>query len=251
MTKRTKLMVAILVAGCAALAGAQGTGQTKPQAPPPTPPQQQNQDQQARPRRVLVKLDGFEMAPARTTANQIGGASRGQGQKLVLYAPHKAKIYTLTPSFSWKGDPTAGYKFHIQEITGTFAWDRDVTGTSLAYPADAPPLSPGGTYLWKVVPVSPLLGPPPPAAMLVVLGGPEREQLDTAISQLQGSGSDLDMARARLFFNQRLWYDAVMTCSDLIAKFPNRSDLHEMRAVLYYQLPETEALADADLARPN
>jgi hypothetical protein len=87
--------------------------------------------------------------------------------------------------------------------------------------------------------------------MLLVLGGADREQLDTEIGKLQGTGSDLDSARARLFFNHRLWYDAVMTCSDLIGRFPNRTDLHEMRALLYYQLPETEALADADLARPN
>ena len=247
----TKWIVTVVVAGCAALAGAQGTGQTKPSATPPTPPQQQNQGQQAHPRRVMAKLDGFDMAPTRATANQIGGASRGAGQKLALYAPHKAKIYTLRPAFSCKCDPTAAYKVHVQDITGAFAWDRDVTGTSLAYPADAPPLTPGGTYLWKVDPVSPLLGPPPPAAMILVLGGAERTQLDAAISQLQGTGTDLDMARTRLFFNQRLWYDAVMTCSDLIAKFPHRSDLHEMRALLYYQLPETEALADADLAPLN
>jgi hypothetical protein len=247
-----KIIVAVVVAGCAALAGAQDTGQTKPQAPPPTPPQQQTQGQPAHPRRVMAKLDGFEMAPGRATANQIGGASRGpSGPKLALYAPHKAKIYTLRPAFSWKGDPAAGYKLHVQDVTGTFAWDRDVTGTSLAYPSDAPPLEPGGTYLWKVEPVSPLLGPPPPAAMMIVMGGAEREQLESELSQLPGTGSDLDVARARVFFNHRLWYDAVMTSSDLIVKFPNRTDMHEMRALLYYQLPETEALADADLARPN
>jgi len=248
-----KLLIAVLAAGCAALCHAQSIAPTKPAAAPPAPPQNQGQQaqqtQQAHPRRVIARLDGFDLAPGRASANQIGGASRGAGSnlKLVLYAPHKARIYTLRPAFSWRGDPAAQYKVHIQNVTGAFAWDRDVTGSSLAYPTDAPPLEPGDTYLWHVDPVSPLLGPPPPAAMLVVLGGTERVQLESEISQIPGTGFDADQGRTRSFFNHRLWYDAVMLSSDLIAKYPDRQDLYEMRGMLYYQLPETEALADADL----
>jgi hypothetical protein len=72
---------------------------------------------------------------------------------------------------------------------GTFAWDREVTGTSLAYPGDAPPLSPGGTYLWKVDPVSPLLGPPPPAAMIVVLAARNALKWNRRSSQISGTVS--------------------------------------------------------------
>jgi hypothetical protein len=117
-------------------------------------PRSPNQGQQAHPRRVVAKLDGFDLAPAKRQPRIRLEERRGVREplKLVLYAPHKAKIYTLRPAFSWKGDPTAKYKLHIQDVTGTFAWDRELTGTSLAYPADAPPLSPGGTYLWKVDP---------------------------------------------------------------------------------------------------
>jgi hypothetical protein len=246
-----KFFVAMVLAGCTMLASAQSTTTSQPAKTPPPPPPQAQQDQQAHPRRVLAKLDGFDLAPGKATANQIGGASRGAGQKLVLYAPHKAKIYTLRPAFAWSGDTTGGYKFHIQDINGTFSWEREVTGTSLTYPSDAPPLEPGVTYQWRVDPVSPLLGPPPPAAMVVVLGATERTQMETELSQIPGEGVDAETARARYFFNQRLWYDALMTCSDLIAKYPNRPDLYEMRAMLYYQLPATESLAQEDLARSN
>jgi hypothetical protein len=242
-------IISVVLAACATLVSAQNTPPTKP--PTPTPPPPQSQAQQAHPRRVQAKLDGFELAPAKASANQVGGASRGAGQKLALYAPHKAKIYTLRPSFSWRGDPSAAYKLHIQDVTGTFAWDREVTGTSLAYPADAPPLSPGGTYLWKVDPVSPLLGPPPPAAMIIVVGASERAQLESANSQISGSGLDADAARAKYFFDQRLWYDAVTAYSDLIAKYPDSRSLYEMRGTLYDQLPETASLADADFTRAN
>jgi len=242
-------IISVVLAACATLAGAQSTTQPKPATPPPPPPQ--NQPQQAHPRRVQAKLDGFELAPGKASANQVGGAARGAGQKLALYAPHKAKVYTLRPTFSWRGDPTAEYKIHIQDVTGTFAWDRTVTGTSLAYPSDAPALSPGATYLWKVVPESPVLGPPPPAAMIVVVGGQDRAQLESAISQISGSGFDADAARAKYLFDQRLWYDALTAYSDLIAKYPDQKSLYEMRGTLYDQLPETESLADADFARAN
>jgi hypothetical protein len=242
------LVIAVVVAGCAALGNAQSIAPAKPGASVPPPPPS-SQGQQTHPRRALAKLDGFDLAPSKATANQIGGASRGVGSaKLVLYAPHKARIYTLRPAFWWKGDPTGQYKLHIQDLTGGFSWNREVTGTSLAYPSDAPPLEPGVTYLWKVEPISPLLGPPPPAAMVVVVGGPERVQMEADISQIPGNGFDADQGRARYFFDHRLWYDAVMVSSDLIAKYPDRSNLYEMRAMLYYQLPETESLADADLA---
>lgn len=246
-----KQMIVLVLAGCTALAAAQNPDQSKPAATPPPAPQ--NQAQPAHPRRVQAKLEGFDLAPGKASANQTGGASRGVGSpsKMVLYAPHKAKVYTLRPAFSWKGDPLATYKLHIQDVTGTFAWDREVTGTSLPYPPDAPPLSPGGTYLWKVTSDSPVLGPPPPAAMIVVLGGDERSQLEAGLSQIQGSGFDADMARARYLFDQRLWYDAIMAYSDLITKYPDRPSLFEMRGTLYYQLPATEALADADFARSN
>jgi len=242
-----KQIISIVFAACATLASPQNNTQTKP-ATPPAPPQNQPQ---AHPRRVQVKLEGFELAPAKASANQVGGASRGAGQKLALYAPHKAKVYTLRPSFSWRGDPNTSYKFRIQDVTGTFAWDREVSGTSLPYPADAPPLQPGNTYLWRVDAVSPLLGPPPPAAMIIVVGEPERTQMEAAMSQISGSGFDADAARAKYLFDQRLWYDALTAYSDLIAKYPGRPNLYAMRGTLYDQLPETESLADADFARAN
>jgi hypothetical protein len=232
----------LLVAAFGSLAVTTSNGQAPANAPPSPPAQNA-------PRRVKTKLDGFDLAPEKATANQIGGASRGEGAKTLLYAPHKAHVYSLRPNFAWKGDATATYKFHIQDTMGTFSWDREVTGPSLAYPADAPALTPGGTYLWKVEPDSPLLGPPPPAAILVVLGGADRAQIDAGLAQIQGS--DADAARAKYFFDQRLWYDAVDAYSDLIGKNPTQASLYQMRGTLYDQVPAAGPLADADFARAN
>jgi hypothetical protein len=87
--------------------------------------------------------------------------------------------------------------------------------------------------------------------MIIVVGASERAQLESAISQISGDGFDADVARAKFFFDQRLWYDALTAYSDLIAKYPNRSNLYEMRGTLYDQIPETESLADADFAHAN
>jgi hypothetical protein len=220
-------------------------GQNTPAPAPPTTAQNNNANH---PRRAQAKLDDFDLAPEKASANQIGGASRsvGSGGKLVLYAPHKGLVYSLRPSFWWQGDATAAYRFHIQDVTGQFSWDRPVTGVSLAYPADAPPLAPGTTYLWRVIPDSPLLGPPPPAAMIVVMADADRSQLDAAASQFQGSGIDAGMARARLYFDHRLWYDAVMEYNGLITQYPDQAQLYPLRGAVYDQLPVTQALADAD-----
>jgi hypothetical protein len=231
----------LLVAAFGSLAVTSNNGQAPSNAPPA----------QNAPRRVKTKVDGFDLAPEKATANQIGGASRGEGAKTLLYAPHKARVYSLRPNFAWKGDSTASYKFHIQDTLGTFSWDREVSGASLAYPVDAPALTPGGTYLWKVAPESPLLGPPPPAAILVVLGGADRAQIDAGLGRIQGSGADADTARARYFFDQRLWYDAVDAYSDLIGKNPTQASLYQMRGTLYDQVPAAGPLADADFAHLN
>lgn len=235
-------LTASLLAVCVSLAAAQ--------SPKPTLPTQQHPANAApaHPARVHARLAGFDLAPGQASANQIGGASRGVGPKLVLYAPHKGRVLTLRPSFQWKGDATASYTFHLQDLTGSLSWDRAVTGTSLDYPADAPPLVPGQTYLWRVTPDSPLLGPPPPAAILVVLGDPERAQIASGLSAIPGDGFDAQAARARYLFDQRLWYDAVAAYSALIDKYPAHSEPYEMRGWLYEQLPATEPLAELDFS---
>ena len=236
-----KQAIAVLLAAFASWVITPSLGQAPASAPPA----------QNSPKRVKTKIDGFDLAPEKSSANQIGGASRGEGAKTLLYAPHKARMYTLRPNFAWKGDSTATYNFHIQDTLGTFSWNREVRGTMLAYPADAPPLTPGGTYLWKVEPDSPLLGPPPPASIIVVLGGADRSQIDAGLGQIQGSGTDADTARARYFFDQRLWYDAVDAYSDLIEKNPAQASLYRMRGTLYDQVTAAESLADADFAHAN
>lgn len=237
-------LIVLVLAGCTSLALAQ-SGQPAPTGNTSTTQSQSGSTN--RPRRAQAQLTGFDLAPDKTSANQIGGASRGVGSgRVVLSAPHKGRVYSLRPSFWWQGDPNASYTFHIQDMTGQVSWDRPVTGLALTYPADAPPLTPGSTYLWRITPDSSLLAPAPPVAMIIVMADSDRAQIDAALAQAQGSDEDAGIARAKILFDHRLWYDTVMAYDALIAQYPNDSRLYSLRGAVYDQIPATQTLADAD-----
>jgi hypothetical protein len=250
-----RIWAALFVTATVAIASGQNTGSASGQnstqngTKTQQPAQNTTQPAQSRPRRAVAKLDGFDLAPESASANQIGGASRSvSGKKLVAYAPHKGRVFTLRPSFSWQGSPSATYKFHLQDVTGQVSWEREVTGTTLDYPADAPPLEAGKTYMWRVSPDSDMLGAPTGSSMIVILDNDERSQIESAEHNIEGTSLDADMARAQLYFDRRLWYDAVMAYTDLIARYPGESKLYLMRGSLYDQLPVTAPLADRDFA---
>lgn len=197
-----------------------------------------------------MAVGGFDLAPGAASANQIGGASRGVSNSgpLVLYAPHKGQAFTLRPSFWWSGNPHTTYKFHLQDLQGSLSWDRKVTGNSMTYPADAPPLKPGKTYLWRVESDSSLFGPPAPSAVIVVLPASSRAQVRAEEAKIRGNSEQAGIERATVFYSRRLWYDTLMAYNHLIAKYPNDARLKKMRASLYRQLPVTRKLAKADAA---
>ena len=68
---------------------------------------------------------------------------------------------------------------------------------------------------------APAWAPASGSPLLVVVGGPDRAQIDAGLGQIQGDGTDAKPARAKYFFDHRLWYDAVDAYSDLIGKNPS------------------------------
>jgi hypothetical protein len=89
------------------------------------------------------------------------------------------------------------------------------------------------------------------SALIVIAGGPEREQIEAALAAIAQTGDAGDRARAQVYFDKRVWYDAAEAYSILIAAHPEDSELHRMRGTLYDQVPATEALADEDFAAAN
>ena len=202
-----------------------------------------------KPVRVRAKLDGFDLAPTSGKApNQIGGASRGIGT-LALYAPRVGKSYTSTPTIFWStDDPQAEFIFTLSPSTPGTQWSykANVTGNHFTYPADAPPLKPGETYTFTVQPAIDMMGGPVTAS-ITILSAPERAAVESALAASTGPNSA--QQQAQIYVDHRLWYDALATYNTLIAANPTQTDLYLARATLYDQLPQTQRLADEDVAK--
>ncbi len=93
-----------------------------------------------------------------------------------------------------------------------------------------------------------MMGGPSDSALIVIAGGPQREQIEAALAAITQTGDAGDRARARVYFDKRVWYDAAQAYSILIAAHPGDPELRQMRGTLYNSVPATEKLAEADFA---
>lgn len=212
------------------------------QTPPPPPPPKST--------RVRAKLDGFDIAPTSGKApNQIGGASRDLGA-LTLYAPKLAKSYTLTPTFDWSAeDDKAEFTFKLMALSAQESeiYVQKVKGGKFTYPADAPALKPSETYVWSVQPENDLMGSIATASVLIV-GGTARAAVESALAGAKTTPGEPSAAAAKVYVDNRLWFDAIAEYTALIERHPDMPQYRETRAQLYDQLQETRPLADADAA---
>jgi hypothetical protein len=83
-----------------------------------------------------------------------------------------------------------------------------------------------------------------------VISGTELQEVEQGLSKIGPSDSyEAGLARAQLFRDHRLWYDALGAYGDLIEKHPDRAGLYEQRSAIYAQLEPTQELAARDAAR--
>jgi len=73
------------------------------------------------------------------------------GDAPILIAPRRTALLADRPDFTWRAVPGASrYRVTISTAEGGDLWKRDVTGLTLAFPADAAPLAGSIEYLWEV-----------------------------------------------------------------------------------------------------
>jgi hypothetical protein len=230
----------LVILGAALLASIAAGGKGFGQAPPPQ-----------KVARVRAKLDGFNIAPTSGKApNQIGGASRDLGA-LTLYAPKGAKAYTLNPTFYWSAaDDTTEYTFKLSALSTqeSVLYVKKVKGGKFTYPADAPALKPSETYIWSVQPENDLMGGLAQASVLIV-GGTTRSAVESALANAKVTPGEPSAAAAKIYVDNRLWFDAIAEYTALIEKHPEMTQYYKDRAAVYDQLPETHELADDDAAK--
>jgi len=204
------------------------------------------------PKRVHADLSGFELAPKKPSTDssvQIGGGTRGGLSGPLLYAPHRAKSYSANPTFYW-GQPGAMNEFtlRVYDSSDDIVFEETVHGKSYTYPPSAPALKPGETYSWTVQLASGLMAEPAEPVEFVVQSLSERAPVKSALAEISGHGLQDQLRRAQIFEDGRIWYDAVASYSDVIAKFPDQPEAYKRRGEIYDQIPETRDLAEADFA---
>jgi len=74
----------------------------------------------------------------------------GPDAAALLLEPRRTELLAASPAFRWRSvEGAARYRVAVSGDAGEL-WNREVEGSALDYPADAPALAPGGDYLWEV-----------------------------------------------------------------------------------------------------
>jgi hypothetical protein len=204
---------------------------------------------------VVTILAGFDLLEPSKVEKlpMVVGATRGlvPHPHLVALAPRLGKLYGAHPVFAWSCDLQVPKSFFIltdDEQTEVFRAEAD--GTEYRYPDHAPGLLPGKTYFWRVQVQSAVFGTTASAPVgVLVVSPPQRDEIEKKLAQCPGDSYDAAQARARVFTNYRLWYDALASYKDLIARYPNRSELYQERGTIYAQINATMNLATDDFGR--
>jgi hypothetical protein len=243
-----------LTLGLLALLSAPDATAARREDPPKKPESTGKEESPDKPRRrrVVSDLSGFDLLDQGKAKKEsmVVGAARGFAPPVVL-APRLGRVYGERPTFEWRDEAKApGFSFALTDESQEEVYKAETARTLLAYPADAPRLEPGRTYFWTVQAASGLFATASPPAGFLVLSGSQRQEVDRALAAITATDPyEQGRARARVFTDRRLWYDAVAAYSDLIARFPDRPELYEERGTIYAQLDATQARADEDFAR--
>jgi hypothetical protein len=194
-------------------------------------------------------LKGFDVSDAKSVGHTSVGATRGDVKipSAKLLAPATAKLYGADALFQWAPiGPTDGYIFFVVDDAGTYFVHQNLSDTSFKL-TSLGKLKPGETYSWKVQSL-PSTVPGEPLEIAVV-GGAERQKIAKELAAISGDSFDAGFARARVFVAHKLWFDAIGAYTDLIAKFPDRTQPYEDRGAIYSQLEATKKRGEADLAK--
>ena len=74
----------------------------------------------------------------------------GADSSPLLIEPRRTGVLDLRPAFRWRAvEGATRYRLAVSGEQGEL-WNREVGGTTLDYPPDAPALAAGGDYLWEV-----------------------------------------------------------------------------------------------------
>jgi CHAT domain-containing protein len=186
--------------------------------------------QDAKPRKPLPKPPtgsrGFEQGSRDASSRLISaGATRGP---LKPIAPHEGLAYDARPFFAWAPSPgAASYHFTLRagaDSSAAIVYETDVKTAQFSYPADAPALTPGQIYSWRISTAGVLERRQGPMVTFFVLAGEDAAQVKAALEKAKlivtKTGAER-LAQARIFEDYGVWYDALRIASGLAGENPN------------------------------
>jgi hypothetical protein len=182
------------------------------------------------------------------------GATRGLALAPTALAPKLGKFYGVAALFAWRTKGKANsFVLVFTDDDDVEVFRAEVNGDEYRYSPGAAHLKPGKNYAWMVQVNPPLFGATPSQpAGLVVVSDKERADIENALAQISSSDAyQAALARAKVFTDHRLWYNALGAYADLIARYPDRAELYEQRGMIYAQLEVTKELAEKNFARAD
>jgi hypothetical protein len=241
---------ALLLTSVALVGNAQ---QATPPAQGSKPAANASNDSTAKPakKHADADLSGFDLSDekAKKMSTMFGGSRGASFPSATLYAPKLAKFYGGAALFQWDSEgKNDGYVLLITDEDETQIVKQPVKDTHYELPAGQSKLRAGEIYYWRVQ-VLPATTAGDPLGIKVVSAA-ERQAIDKALAAAHGADAyQTGLARANVFTDHRVWFDAIGAYTELIAKYPDRAELYEQRGRIYAQVDATTKLADADVAR--
>lgn len=191
------------------------------------------QAQDNKPRKPLPKPPsgsrGFEQGSRDASSRLISaGATRGP---LKPIAPYEGLAYDARPFFAWAPSPgAASYRFTLRagaDSSAAVVFESDVKTAVFSYPADAPALTPGQLYSWRVSTAGVLERRQGPVVTFFVLAGEDAAQVKAALEKAKLTTPKTvaeRLAQARVFEDYGVWYDALRIASSVTTENPNDAE---------------------------
>jgi len=169
-------------------------------------------------------------------------STRGGPKPPVILTPRNGPVLPDSLTFEWLGSRFSRYTVRIVGPKGVVIEKKDLTGARFAYPAGAPPLSPGIRYTIQVLSG----GHPAQEAWFEVLEQTRAQAIRRDLKELEQavgptvSPNTLAALRAGFLARNGLVHDARLTLVAALAKDPDEPTLHLLLGKLY----ETAGLRD-------
>lgn len=224
------------------LTGGRGTLRVESSAAPvvvPAPKAGEGKVQKAQ--ALLSASFGFLSSRAKEMPQAVLGTRSWLKPPAVL-APRNGPVLADALSFEWWGSRLSRYTIQIAGPSGVVLERAGVTGARLDYPADAPPLTPGVRYTFKVSTES----QPPQEAWFEVLSPERTREVRASLAALErevgtaAPSNTLVALRAGFLAQQGFVHEARRAVLAALEKDRDEPTLHLLLGNLYSQsgLPE-------------